>query len=147
MYVPPLKHLCIHPTNDTLSFCKMINTAHGLLIDPTLPENILGADPRVACALLVGTNRKTAAWLIEPRKQVESDAEKESLRELLWDAVQRANEVAPDFARVDKVMILFTKPDKPMLRASKGTVQRKVTLEAYKEEIERLYGGSGSEVL
>jgi hypothetical protein len=120
----------------------MVNTAHGQLIDPTMQENIVGADPRVACALLLGTNRKATAWLIEPRVHAEGVAEEASLKELLWDSMQRANELAPDYARVRKDMILFTKPDKPMLRASKGTVQRNATLEAYKKEIDQLYGES-----
>lgn len=117
----------------------MINTAHGQLIDPTLQENALGADPAVSCALLIGTNRRTPAWLIEPRVQVDGDVERASLKEHIRESLLRANELAPDFARVQESMVLFTKPDKPMLRASKGTVQRNATLEAYKEEIDQLY--------
>ncbi|PVH97643.1 acetyl-CoA synthetase-like protein [Periconia macrospinosa] len=88
---------------------------------------------------LVGTDRKAAALLIEPRMQVEGDAEKSLLQEQIGDSVQRANDLAPDFARIEKDMILFTNPDKPIVRASKGTVQRNATLEAYKKEIDQLY--------
>ena len=35
-------------------------------------------------------------------------------------------------------MILITSEDKPMLRAPKGTVQRKATLNAYEPEINAL---------
>ena len=35
-------------------------------------------------------------------------------------------------------MILITREDKPMLRAPKGTVQRKATLNAYEPEINAL---------
>ncbi|KAK7216548.1 hypothetical protein V2G26_004551 [Clonostachys chloroleuca] len=36
-------------------------------------------------------------------------------------------------------MILFTTPERPMLRAGKGTVQRQLTLEMYSSEIDDLY--------
>jgi acyl-coenzyme A synthetase/AMP-(fatty) acid ligase len=117
----------------------MINTTHGQLIDPTLQENIVGADPAVSCALLVGMNRKATAWLIELRVQADVDVGKPAVKEQIMESLQRANELAPEYAKVEKGMILFTKPDKPMLRASKGTVQRSATLEAYKEEIDQLY--------
>jgi acyl-coenzyme A synthetase/AMP-(fatty) acid ligase len=124
----------------------MINTAHGQLIDPTLQENTVGANPAVSCALLVGTNRKAPAWLIELRVQADGDSEKAALKERIWESVQRANELAPNYARVKKGKILFTKPDKPMLRASKGTMQRNATIEAYKEEIDQLYKSRPSSV-
>jgi hypothetical protein len=80
----------------------MINTVHGQLIDPTLQENTVGADPAVSCALLVGTNRKAPAWLIELRVQTDGHSEKAALIERIWESVQRANELAPDYARVEK---------------------------------------------
>jgi hypothetical protein len=35
-------------------------------------------------------------------------------------------------------MILVTRPERPMLRASKGTVIKKPTLALYKQEVEEL---------
>ncbi|PVH91939.1 acetyl-CoA synthetase-like protein [Periconia macrospinosa] len=117
----------------------MINTAYGNLIDPTLQENIVRADPRVLSALLVGTDRRGTAWLIEPRVQVGSEEDKAALKEQLWDAIERANELVPEYARVPKERVLFTTPDKPMSRASKGTVQRNASIAAYKEELDQIY--------
>ncbi|KAJ7463788.1 hypothetical protein FB451DRAFT_1180248 [Mycena latifolia] len=41
---------------------------------------------------------------------------------------------APAFGRIYKEMILVTEPDKPMIRAPKGTVIKKATIGLYKEE-------------
>ena len=54
-------------------------------------------------------------------------------------AVEKANEVVGEYVRVEKSMILFTTSEKPFLRAGKGSVQRKLTVDAYKEDLEELY--------
>ena len=53
-------------------------------------------------------------------------------------AIEEANEPSPAFSRIFKEMILITSADKPMIRAAKGTVQRKATLKAYETEINAL---------
>lgn len=52
--------------------------------------------------------------------------------------MEEANKPAPTFARIFKEMILVTDPAKPMARAGKGTVIRKMVLAAYEKEIEEL---------
>jgi nucleoside-diphosphate-sugar epimerase len=53
--------------------------------------------------------------------------------------VDRANQDCPRHAKVSKSHILFTSPRSPMLRSSKGTVQRQPTLDLYAREIDALY--------
>jgi hypothetical protein len=57
----------------------------------------------------------------------------------IWPVIEEANRLAPAHARVEDAMILPSNPQKPFLRAGKGTVQRAGTLLLYKDEIDRLY--------
>ena len=49
--------------------------------------------------------------------------------------VEEANKMSPTFARLFKEMIIVTDPSKPLARAGKGTVIRKVSLSLYEKEI------------
>ena len=53
--------------------------------------------------------------------------------------IEEANKIAPAFSRIFKEMILVTSKDKLLPRAGKGTVMRKMALQAYDDEIEELY--------
>jgi hypothetical protein len=57
----------------------------------------------------------------------------------IWPSIEEANSLSPGHARIDKAHILFTTVDKPMLRTSKGTVQRAGTLALYARELDDLY--------
>ena len=52
--------------------------------------------------------------------------------------IEEANESAPRFARIFKEMILVTDPERPLPRAAKSTILRKLALSEYKKEIEDL---------
>lgn len=52
--------------------------------------------------------------------------------------VEEANRLGPQYARVFKETILVASPAKPLPRASKGTVLRKMALSVYAYEIENL---------
>ena len=52
--------------------------------------------------------------------------------------IEEANKSSPAFSRIFKEMILIASKNKPMLRAPKGTVQRKATLSNYEGEINAL---------
>ncbi len=69
-----------------------------------------------------------------------SEEQKATMVERIWPAVQEGNREYYEQARVPKDLILFTSKGKPMRRAAKGTVQRAPTLEAYRGEIEAMYG-------
>ena len=59
--------------------------------------------------------------------------------ESIWPTVEEANRDTPSHARIMKTHILFTRPQKPVLRAGKGTVQRSVTPQIYPSEVDDLY--------
>ena len=95
-------------------------------------EQLVQSHPEVRAALVVDQGRFEAALLIEPlRPSKPTTGERADLVERLWPTIHEASRQSPAHARVSKSHILFTSPGKPMPRASKGTVQRKITLESY----------------
>ena len=109
----------------------------------SMEQHIVSRTPEIAAALVVGAQRFQAALLIEPakiRKDKEpSPAERAAFIEGVWPIIEEANKDAPTHARIVKSHILMTHPQKPMLRAGKGTVQRSGTLRIYADDIESLY--------
>ncbi|KAI0483838.1 hypothetical protein F4859DRAFT_529172 [Xylaria cf. heliscus] len=118
-----------------------ITMSNGLKMDPTDMENVLGAHPDVMGVLVAGSHRFRLCLLIELRPGLEPKSKEERQRKLeaLWPKIEEANNAAPKFGRVPKELVIFTSPDKPFLRASKGTIQRRLSIDAYEDEIEDLY--------
>ena len=109
----------------------------------SMEQHIVSQNHKVAAALVVGAQRFQAALLIEPVKipdeKVLSPAERAAFIEQIWPTIEEANKDAPAHARIVKSHVLLTHPQKPMLRAGKGTVQRSGTLRMYADDIESLY--------
>ena len=57
----------------------------------------------------------------------------------IWPWVQKANIEGPAHAQIFKSKVLVTTPEKPLIRAGKGTVVRQKSADAYMDEIEALY--------
>ncbi|CAF9923631.1 hypothetical protein IMSHALPRED_005976 [Imshaugia aleurites] len=111
----------------------------GEKVNPLTMEGIIGIHPDVSSALVVGQGRFQSALLVEAKRPPVTLDEQESLLENIWPAIERANEDCPAHGKIVKHFVLFTGPEKPMLRAGKGTVQRMSTVERYKEELDALY--------
>ena len=109
----------------------------------SMEQHIVSRTPEIAAALVVGAQRFQAALLIEPAKIQKdnylSPAERAAFIEGVWPIIEEANKDAPTHARIVKSHVLMTHPQKPMLRAGKGTVQRSGTLRIYADDIESLY--------
>lgn len=108
-------------------------------------EDTLCSDPNIKSAIVYGTGKFQSALLIEPHDQEKLRA---TLLDEIWPSIHKANSVCPAHARVEKNFVVFTNADKPLPRAGKGTVQRKIALHLYKIELDGLYqdatDGSGS---
>ncbi|THC89059.1 hypothetical protein EYZ11_011499 [Aspergillus tanneri] len=107
----------------------------------SLEQHITAANSEVSAALVAGARRFQASLLVElanTEKEL-SPSERAAVIEKIWPSIEEANAVCPAHARIAKTHILFTKPGKPMPRASKGTVQRAGALAAYAPELDALY--------
>ncbi|KAA6414504.1 MAG: hypothetical protein FRX48_01253 [Lasallia pustulata] len=112
----------------------------GEKFNPVSMENLIQSGPMVRSALVTGTGRFQSALLIEPTNGLHTSAEERArMIEAIWPVVEQANSECPTHAKVSKSLILFTTPEKPMLRAGKGTVQRKLTIGAYLKELDAIY--------
>ncbi|RAL65944.1 hypothetical protein DID88_005605 [Monilinia fructigena] len=100
-------------------------------------ESHLGSHPEVKAAVVYGDKKFQSALLIEP---VELEKSKEALLDELWPVIQSANANSPTHARImSKDFVTFVTADKPLPRAGKGTVQRKMAMKLYEEELNSLY--------
>lgn len=137
-----------HPTKENL--WKVVGRSDDVLIlangEKTVPgplEGMILAHPMVQGAIMFGRERNQVGVLVEPKAQYAFDPSDQAalaaFRNSIWPAVEEANDTAPAFSRIFKEMILVTSPWKPMMRAPKGTVMRKATLNEYAQEIEDLY--------
>ncbi|GLA30077.1 putative NRPS-like protein biosynthetic cluster [Aspergillus niger] len=107
----------------------------------SMEGHMVASNPEVTGALVAGAQRFQAALIVELDRSVTalSASDRAAVIEKLWPSIQQANEKCPAHARIAKSHILLTTPEKPMLRAGKGTVQRAGTLAMYASELDALY--------
>lgn len=106
----------------------------------TMEQHIVSKNPGVVSgALVIGTHRFQAALLIEPVTPVHTTAEQADLIERVWPSIEEVNRVAPAHAQVEKSLVFVTAPDRPLVRAGKGTLQRSASVALYGAEINVLY--------
>ncbi|KAL4874683.1 acetyl-CoA synthetase-like protein [Aspergillus karnatakaensis] len=118
----------------------VIVSLNGEKTNPVSMEQHVGSSSaNVTGVLVAGAQRFQAALLVELIKPPLSENDRAAAVEKIWPSVEEANAQCFAHARVQKSHILFTNPDKPMLRAGKGTIQRTGTLASYAEELNALY--------
>ncbi|KAI1427782.1 hypothetical protein F5Y12DRAFT_118284 [Xylaria sp. FL1777] len=111
----------------------------GLKMDPTDVENIINSHPDVRGAVIAGAYRFQPCLLVELKQPPVDQATQAKALDDLWPTVAKANEKAPKAGRIPRELILFATESKPFLRASKGTIQRVLTIREYAEAIDQLY--------
>ncbi|RWA08436.1 hypothetical protein EKO27_g6678 [Xylaria grammica] len=116
----------------------IIVLANGEKFNPIPLELNVQNEPSLKGALLVGNRRTRAALLVESKERLDEIGRRELL-EKLWPLVEKSNLLVPGQGRVQKTMLICASSDKPFVRTGKGTIVRKLTEEAYNEEIDRLY--------
>ncbi|TVY45835.1 Non-canonical non-ribosomal peptide synthetase [Lachnellula subtilissima] len=131
-----------HPTKEGLWKFQgraddMFSMLNGAKYNPLAMETIVAAHPQVMTALLVGEARERTIWLLEVYNPPQNDQEKRKLVDEIWPTVEEANGIAQLPSRVtSKNAVVFSQKGKPFPRAGKGSVQRKLAIRAYQEEID-----------
>ncbi|KAF4981578.1 hypothetical protein FZEAL_2644 [Fusarium zealandicum] len=111
----------------------------GEKLNPIGMENIISTNLIVTAALVVGSGRPQSSLLVETMTPPTTDTERNKILDAIWPNIERANKASTSKRHIHRNMVIFTSSDKPMSRAGKGTVQRKLTLDAYSSELEALY--------
>ena len=135
-----------HPTRPNLWFYEgraddVIVFSNGEKFNPSAMEATLRTHPEVNRAIVVGQARFEPAALIE-LKVSPSEEDKKDVLNSFTPYLIKVNETAPAYAKLQRDHIAFTKPDKPMVMADKGTVKRAATTKAYEKEIEEIYANA-----
>ena len=119
----------------------LIVMASGHKLNPVELETIIQGAPLVNGALVVGQGRLQPALLLEPsavEKTARTSSDDEYI-DLVWPVIEQANYKAAEHGRISRSKIVVASPQKPFIRAPKGTIVRKRTEAAYKNEVEALY--------
>ncbi|UPK94825.1 hypothetical protein LCI18_005760 [Fusarium solani-melongenae] len=146
----PMKDLYAkHPTKENLWLYRgrtddVIVFSSGANLNPIEMESIIDSNPAVSAALVIGTGYPRSGLLVEAVNPPKNEEERKSLVDTIWPSVEAANKPISLSRRIHPDMIIFASADKPMLRAGKGTVQRKLTVDEYSSEIEALYKATES---
>jgi thioester reductase-like protein len=113
--------------------------SNGEKLNPVSIESILVDHPGVKGALVVGSNRFQPALLLETVEHPKSAEEATQFIDSVWPLVVKANKETVAHGQIGRRFIALSSPDKPFLRAPKGTIQRAATVRIYKEEIDNIY--------
>lgn len=140
-----------HPTKPNLWLYEgraddMIVFSNGEKFNPSAMEATLCTHPAVSRVIIVGQARFEPAALIQLHGSPPEEGKKDLL-DSFTPYLIKVNETAPAYAKLQRDHITFTKPDKPMIMADKGTVKRTATTKAYDEEIEQLYANANDSSL
>ena len=106
----------------------------------SLEQHIFARHAEIEGAIVAGSRRFQAALLLELAGQEQDDKNNRAeVIEKIWPPIEEANRACPAHARIMRSHILFTLPQRPMSRSSKGTIQRAATLKEYAKELNTLY--------
>lgn len=128
---------------------NIIVFSNGEKLNPVTIEEIVTDHPALKGALVVGTQRFQAGLIVEPAGAYPAtEDQRRALLDSVWPLVEKANAETVAHGRIARDMLVLSHPDKPFLRAGKGTIQRALTVKLYEDDINRMYenrSGSGNE--
>ncbi|KAJ0123869.1 nonribosomal peptide synthetase [Diaporthe amygdali] len=124
---------------------NIIVFSNGEKLNPVTIEEIVSDHNSLKGAMVVGSEKFQAGLIVEPRVHPKTKEEEKALLDSVWPLVEKANEETVTHGRISRDLITLSNPEKPFLRAGKGTIQRAVTVKLYKDEINKLYENFGTD--
>jgi hypothetical protein len=128
---------------DGLIFKDIIVFSNGEKLNPVTIEDIISGHPEVQGALVAGTGQFQPCLLLEPVTHPKNEGEVKAFIDKVWPSVIAANKETVAHGQIGRDHVIISSPEKPFLRAGKGTIQRQGTLKLYKDEIDELYEKAG----
>ncbi|KAL9595942.1 MAG: hypothetical protein Q9219_006133 [cf. Caloplaca sp. 3 TL-2023] len=116
----------------------LILLSNGHKINPLAMETRIMGHALLSGALITGTGRSCPAIVLEIRSDARG-RNKQELIDSIWPLIEEANKSVPGYAQILRSMVLFASAEKPFVRAPKSSIVRKMTLENYAEDLEKLY--------
>lgn len=94
----------------------------------------------VQCAIVGGDGRSRPFLILELNPDiVEQMDNKNDMLSKARSAIDSANQLCPDFAKISDDFIIFVRPGKPVLKSMKDSALRRETLVLYSDDINALY--------
>ncbi|KAK4178079.1 hypothetical protein QBC36DRAFT_183522 [Triangularia setosa] len=115
---------------------NIIVFSNGEKLNPIDIETTMMNHPRIKGALVVGSGRFQPALILEP---TEHPADEQKFLDSVWPLVVKANKQTVAHGQIGRQFLALSNPQKPFLRAGKGTIQRAGTVKMYKDEIDKIY--------
>ncbi|TGO61871.1 hypothetical protein BCON_0024g00750 [Botryotinia convoluta] len=137
-----------HPTKPDMWLYRgraddIIVFSNGEKLNPVTMEQTINEHELVRSAIIVGQARFQPAVIIELINPVEvTEDNKKDLISRIQPSIDAANKGSPTHGQIKDGFVIFAKPEKPFLRAGKGTVQRAATIKLYEPEIEELFANT-----
>ncbi|KAK3367615.1 hypothetical protein B0H63DRAFT_405312 [Podospora didyma] len=131
-------HWIYHGRSDNI-----IVFSNGEKLNPVSIETTMLEHPLVKGAVVVGTDRFQPALILEPVTYPKTEKEKKEFIDSVWPLVVEANKETVAHGQIGRQFVALSNPNKPFLRAGKGTVQRQGTIRMYKEDIDEIYKRAG----
>lgn len=100
------------------------------------------SSPLLSDALVVGAERSQLGLLLFPHSPPSTT---DDLLTQLGSLIQQSNAASPSFAQIALDMCIVTDGSKALPKSSKGTIQRGVAYEVFKEEIDAMYGAGSTD--
>ena len=113
--------------------------SNGEKLNPLSSEQSIEAHAEIQNAIVVGAGRFQAGLLLDPIKETLDNCGQSQLLERVWPLIEEVNGNTVAHGRINRNLIFFAKPEKPLLRTPKGSVRKKLSLDLYSEEIDKLY--------
>lgn len=111
---------------------------NGEKVNPIAVEGEISSSPLVDSCVIFGSGRSALGAAVVPSTTAASVSEGE-LRSTLWSTVQTAQQSFPAYAKISEEMILILPIGSPVPKTDKATVIRAKFLNAFKDEIDKLY--------
>ena len=103
-------------------------------------EAIIQTHPKLSGVLVLGNGEFQPALLVEPKERVQKSS---ALVDEIWPLVDEANANAQRFGRIAKSKIAVVSPGS-LVRATKGSVVRRLTLQKFQHLARQLYSDDQS---
>ena len=126
-------------SDDVIIFSNNLN------FNPIYVEQTVSAHPAVSALLLVGDGQPTPAFLLEPAAPLQDGHQEDHKRQLvdkLWPLISQACAQGGLPVDTSPEMVILTTPTKPSCRAGKGSVQRKLSVSLYEDELKEAFARS-----
>ncbi|KAI9935093.1 hypothetical protein MW887_000714 [Aspergillus wentii] len=117
----------------------VIVLSNGEKFNPIEMEKMVETHPLVSKAVVVGQGRFDAALLVQPHWNEVGDDADSAILEKIMPAIDKMNTIAPGHGRVLPNRVILGSREKPFKVSPKNTIQRKMILADYKDEIDQVY--------